>query len=172
MSILESALVINLPVILAGVLIGLGLLGLLLPLRPARLLAGMGLLHAGLIFLLLELAARYGGAGWFGGDIGLSGAGLAARLHGLALAVLVMGLLFAAMLAAVLIALDQRAGTLQTQALDDLARREWLVWLGRDLSGEDPSAVDISGRDVSRSDGPRREAGPAARRKGVAGMRS
>ncbi|EIC21094.1 hypothetical protein [Thiorhodovibrio frisius] len=111
------------------------LLGLLLLMRPARLFAGMVLLHAGLVFFLAGLAARYGG------DSEVSAAGLAVRLHGLGVAVIVMGLLFASMLAAVRIALERRAGALQPQVLDDLASREWLVALGEDVSGEDVLAL-------------------------------
>jgi multisubunit Na+/H+ antiporter MnhC subunit len=101
----------------AGGVMGLGLLGLLLPLRPARLIAGVGLLQTGLLLLLGGLAA-------------VSADEVAASLHGLVLAALVIGVLMAALLSAVLIALKQRAGSLQAERLEALAHAEWQAALG------------------------------------------
>ncbi len=119
---------------MALLLLGFGLAALLLlPVRPMRLFAGLVILHAGLLLLLVELAGLCGGAQGCGGgkaDAVAASVSLVASLHGLGVAVILIGLMFGAVLAAVLIALQHRVGSLQPDVLEELAQSEWLSALG------------------------------------------
>ncbi|MBK5970100.1 MULTISPECIES: hypothetical protein [Thiorhodovibrio] len=163
---------------LAGLLLGASLIeiagqfvGLSMP-RPALELNGLALLYGGIILLLVVLAWTLGDAD--GGKVaeGLRGdvaarlhvtalVGLhgdaTARLYGLALAVLVLGFAFQVALAATLIALKQRAGSVQPADLEELSAAEW-----RTALGDDPAVS----RRPSASAGNPRETGEKSRAAG------
>lgn len=134
-----SGLVLGVPV----VLISLGGVGLLWLRDPLRWLTAMVLIQAGGLLLLVELAALHAGIGpWpsealtlFGlhlQPVAAAAEGSMARLHGLGLAVILLGLAWQVMLVAVLLVLKQRTGALQPSRLAALAAAEWQAILGEE----------------------------------------
>lgn len=136
------------------------LAGFALP-RPGRLLSALVALYGGIVLLLMVLGwTLHGGApGDFATGSHVAGAPLLqgaagknvtggpslpsnapGRLHGLALTALVLGLAFLATLAASLIALARRAGSVRPDALEVLASAEWGLALGDDSAALDADA--------------------------------
>lgn len=113
---LDSAAINTVLLGTAAALVGLGLIGLLLPLRPARFVAGIALAHGGIALLLVELAAL--------------SEQTTTRLHALGLAAIVMGVLLQSIAVATLAALQRRTNNLRPQAVTDAAEAEWHLALG------------------------------------------
>lgn len=122
-------------------LVGLGLLGMLLPLRALRFVVGIGLAHAGVALLLVLLAAA--SEGWLGtsGVLASLSAGsaavIAARAPGLALAAIVFGVLAQALALMILTALSRKGETLDPEVITTAAEAQWRAFLGE--SAEAPT---------------------------------